>query len=53
MFSYNFGDIGIDSIKSISFTVPLFKTSLLDRAILNYLKDDESYLIKSNILKNI
>lgn len=53
IFSHSFGVIGIDSIKSITFNVPLSKTSLLDGAFMNYLIGDESKILKSNILRNL
>lgn len=53
LFSHSFGVIGIDSIKSITFKVPLSKTPLLSGAFMNYLIDDESMVLESNILRNI
>ena len=50
IYSYSFGDIGIDSIKSITFTIPVSKTGLLGHAFLNYLEDDNACILKSNIL---
>lgn len=52
LFSHNFGVIGLNSIKSISFKVPISKMSLLNGAFMNYLIDDESKILKSNILRN-
>lgn len=53
IFSYSFGDLGIDSIKTVTFTIPLSKTWLLGRAVMNYLQEDDTCIIKSNILTNI
>lgn len=53
IFSHNFGDLGTDSIKSISFRVPIAKCYLLGSAFLNYTADGETYEIKSNILRNL
>ena len=53
LFSFHFGSIGIGSIKTITFEVPLSKTGLLDRAVMNYSHDDETYVVESNILANI
>lgn len=52
LFSHNFGKMGIGSIKSITFKVPLEKTSLLDGAFINYLSDNEAVMLKSNNLRN-
>ena len=53
IFSHNFGDLGIDSIKSITFTVPLSKTGLLGPAVMNYVEDDDACIITSNILTSL
>ena len=52
IYSHNFGEIGVESIKSISFTIPLSKASLLGNAFMNYFHDDEACMVKSNILRN-
>lgn len=52
LFSHDFGDIGLESIKSISFSIPLSKTYLLDGAFMNFFCEDESCTVKSNILRN-
>ena len=52
LFCHNFGEIGIDSVKSISFTIPLSKTSLLNEAFMNYSLGFESGMIKSESLRN-
>ena len=53
IFSHNFGDLGIDSIKSVSFTVPFAKISMLDSAFLNFTEGGETHEIQSNILRNL
>ena len=53
IFSHSFGDIGIDSIKSITFTIPLSKTCNLGEAVMNYLDDEDTCIVKSNILTSI
>lgn len=53
IFSYSFGDIGIESIKSITFTIPLSKTGLIGNAIMNYIQDDDTCIVKSNILTSM
>ncbi len=52
LFSHDFGEIGMGSIKTVSFKVPLSKASLLSRAFMNYLLNEESRILKSNILRN-
>ncbi len=53
IYSYSFGDIGIDSIKSITFTIPLSKAGLIGKAIMNYIQDDDTCIVKSNILTSM
>ncbi len=47
LFSHNFGSLGLGAIKSISFTVPISKFSLLDSAFMNYCQNDEACVIQS------
>ena len=53
LFCHDFGQIGVESIKTVSFALPLSKTSLLDGAFMNYLQNGESKILKSNILRNL
>ena len=47
LFCHNFGTLGLGSIKSISFTVPISKFSLLESAFMNYSQDNEAKMIQS------
>lgn len=47
LFSHNFGSLGLGTIKSISFTVPISKFGLLDSAFMNYSQNSEAKVIES------
>ncbi|MBQ7929171.1 MAG: hypothetical protein IJ287_10605 [Methanobrevibacter sp.] len=53
LYSHRFGSIGIDSIKTITFEIPLSKTCLLGTAVMNYSANNEVRMVESNILKYI
>ena len=53
LFSYRFGSLGIGSIKTVTFDVPISKAGLLDKAVMNYFDGGETHVVESNILVSI
>ena len=50
IYSFSFGDLGADSIKSIKFTITVLKTGLSGYDFINYIEDNTSCVLRSNIL---
>ena len=53
LFSFRFGSLGIGSIKTVTFDVPVSKAGLLDRAVMNYFGGGQTHVVESNILISI
>ena len=53
IFSHNFGILGADAIKTVSFTIPIARSYLLGEAFLNFSEGGEIRELKSNILRNL